>query len=1772
MEKLTEEQRQKVIKMSSDSIKAKLVKAGSDPEKVKAMSREQLLNAIAEFELVFKEPEVLPTVPPGAVGGYTAGPPVGLSMEQYEMWIKLEQRKLEAEERREKEKLEVEERRERDKLEAEERREKERLEVEKAKLEVEKAKLEAEERREKERLQVQKALEERRLEVENRVHAEQRELQYRLHAESMEVQQAKIKAEEEKVKGLAYRTKQIMATLKDVVGMFPVDVLDITSYFDSLENTFKTYEVDGDLKSQVLRSRLHEKAKILVSRLPQEILDSYEDLKKYLLKEYQISPLKLRDRFYSLNKVSEETYTMLATKLRNTWSYYLQGRGGIDSVEQLISLTCADRLKELVPKACLDFILAQEKESWLDEKQIASLADTYMSTHYKDGNPRVGLSVPIGKQGFKSKYSPGKGQSKSDSGHESSTTAGATSKGDSTNRSNPAKNKEFNSLVECYNCGKLGHMKKDCTKPKKVNGNGKRYGNGSGHKTHSVTVTDLVETEVKSVRVKVDVIEDKVNCTLKVNHKSDVANINICDVSSIGVEPVTVNDLCTESEGDLNCCLASADSNLVNVYPSVESQESVIIQAAVISERPFTDVCIEQVTDQKALIDSGSEICCIDSKYVKHLKLPVVNKVKLSGLRGKGENRDVVLLKVRKPTPPNQINIAPPVYVSFAVVPELNEEVIITPPVNRLLDQVATFNVPAAPIVPDVAGNVVVKLKDGYTIKPELPMSSVIRSQPSNRVKVKGELDLFPEGLCLNLLYDNDVNSSASTVQQRAESCDNSTPSTSTSTVPDVVMELNSEGDGTKVAGVVALAQEQANCSKLQSICKQAQKGKGGFFVENGIVYHREKTQGCSVRQLVLPECRYKAVLQMAHDAAFAGHMGSKSTANRIRLHFYIPNIKEVVKEYIETCDVCQRRDKRKDWVRNRVPIRPIERGDELPFNHLVMDCIGPIIPVNDPVVAKPEYNYALVLVDKYSRWPMAYPLKSLSAKATCDKLVEVFMTFAIPKVISSDCGSNFTAELTKEVMSRLGCSPRFDTPGHPEAAGLVERCNQSIKTIIFKLAESNPRGWHKLLPFVLWALRERPNSTTHISPYTLIYGRVPQGPLSVLKEHWEGKQELPLNIGKGPEEYLQALKENLEVAKRYAEYYSPEEQSRYASTYNKESTDRHYSVGDQVLVLAPEGSKLYSRWHGPGTIVKVKSPYSYIVEVEGKQRHLHANNIRKYNVRLNNCAVIYDDDTDFGSVETVEVNNSNEELPSKKIDVGCLRHLTDEQKSQLLAVLDKYPDVFSDKPGFISVEEHRIELEENRSDNSKFIAHRMREYKIPEALKEEVDKQIQEMLQLGIISPSKSDMASPLVCVLKGHKGQNKVRLAVDFRYLNKFTKGDAYPAPDLQQTLQEVSRFKYISCFDAKCGYWQIPVHPDHRKLTGFVCNGKFYEFNRMPFGLKCAGNTFVRAMDKILQNVKEFCKPFVDDMAVGSYTWPEHLECLDKFLQTLREAKVTLNLKKSSFAKSEVKFIGHVIGGGKIKPDPEKLRGLSSIKPPTTKREVRRLIGFFSYFRTFVKDFADISKCITDLTRKEASNKVCWEEKHQVALDRLKQALLQNCKPLHTVDFKKRFILSVDASLHAVGCCLMQESFVEGEVNKKEEKDKRLYPIAFASAKLTETQSKWATIEREAYAVIWALNKYRHWLLFAEVVIYSDHNPLSYLTTAAPKSAKLTRWSLALQEYNICFKYKPGKEQSVPDFLSRVNCVNCVDRSGKPINPDNVRKSYITKTCNNVLKFIY
>jgi hypothetical protein len=388
--------------------------------------------------------------------------------------------------------------------------------------------------------------------------------------------------------------------------------------------------------------------------------------------------------------------------------------------------------------------------------------------------------------------------------------------------------------------------------------------------------------------------------------------------------------------------------------------------------------------------------------------------------------------------------------------------------------------------------------------------------------------------------------------------------------------------------------------------------------------------------------------------------------------------------------------------------------------------------------------------------------------------------------------------------------------------------------------------------------------------------------------------------------------------------------------------------------------------------------------------------------------------------------------------------------------------------------------------------------------------------------------MASPIVAVLKGPSGKGGVRLAIDYRFVNSHSSGDAFVMPHLLDSIQKVGAARYISLFDARSGYWQLGVKESCKWLTAFAYEGALYEWNRMPFGMKSSGNSFCRCIEILIAPIRDFCFPFVDDMAVCSNNWTQHLSHLCSFFREIRKSGLTLSLKKCSLVQHEVRFVGHIVGSGRHRPDADKLATISDLARPVTKKDVRKMVGFFNYFHSYVPSLAELCVPFTNVLAKDKPNIIVWTEVENLAFERLKQALSDCVKAnLYIAQWGKPFGIHCDASKIAVGSCLVQW-----------DDEGRERPISFASSKLSGAQLNWAAIEKEAYAIIWSLNKFKTWVFGAPITIFADSNPLTYLTESAPKSAKLTRWALALQEFDITFKYTKGSEHVVPDYLSRPN----------------------------------
>lgn len=240
--------------------------------------------------------------------------------------------------------------------------------------------------------------------------------------------------------------------------------------------------------------------------------------------------------------------------------------------------------------------------------------------------------------------------------------------------------------------------------------------------------------------------------------------------------------------------------------------------------------------------------------------------------------------------------------------------------------------------------------------------------------------------------------------------------------------------------------EQQLKDPTLKEAWENGRRKRSGMLIKDGLLFHRDRLLGQNVHQLVLPAQRRPEVMGLAHESCWGGHLGFRKTKARVKYAFYWPGIERDIREHCSSCRGCQVRSDLRQT--DRVPTTPLTTP-EFPFQTVNIDVIGPL----DTPSARGQ-RYALCVIDLCTRWPEVVCLRSLSAKATCEALLTIFSRTGIPSVICSDCGTNFTAQLTREFLARLGCSPRFSTPDHPDSNGAVERWNRVFKNMLFHVIE----------------------------------------------------------------------------------------------------------------------------------------------------------------------------------------------------------------------------------------------------------------------------------------------------------------------------------------------------------------------------------------------------------------------------------------------------------------------------------------------------------------------------------------------------------------------------------------------------------------------------------------------------------------------------------------------------------------------------------------------
>lgn len=470
------------------------------------------------------------------------------------------------------------------------------------------------------------------------------------------------------------------------------------------------------------------------------------------------------------------------------------------------------------------------------------------------------------------------------------------------------------------------------------------------------------------------------------------------------------------------------------------------------------------------------------------------------------------------------------------------------------------------------------------------------------------------------------------------------------------------------------------------------------------------------------------------------------------------------------------------------------------------------------------------------------------------------------------------------------------------------------------------------------------------------------------------------------------------------------------------------------------------------------------------------------------------------------------------------------EQKAALDKIVQLFPSCELEGLGKTSLLKHTINIGDAMPIKQRY-------HSVSPAVEQKMFAEVDRMLSLGVIEVSRSAWNSPVTVVAKSN---GKSRLCLDARHLNSVTKKDAYPMPLIDGILARLNETYYISSIDLKDAFWQIELDEQSREKTAFTVPGRpLYQFTRMPFGLCNAAQSMCRLMDLVIPSeMREFIFVYIDDLLIVSSDFETHMERLQLVANCLRQANLTINVSKSKFCMRSIRYLGHIVGDGQLRADPERIKCISQFPVPTTVKQVRRFLGMAGWYQRYINNYSAIAAPMTDLFKKV--DRFCWTPQAQTAFDALKISLT-TAPVLRHPNFQLPFYIQCDASKIGVGGVLFQ--LIDGEE----------HPIAFMSKKLNTAQQNYSVTELECLAAVLCVKRFRCYIEGMAFTIITDHASLKWLMNQKDLTGRLARWSLKLQAFDFTIIHRKGAANIVPDALSRVEIDEIISAVGKPLELD-------------------
>lgn len=491
---------------------------------------------------------------------------------------------------------------------------------------------------------------------------------------------------------------------------------------------------------------------------------------------------------------------------------------------------------------------------------------------------------------------------------------------------------------------------------------------------------------------------------------------------------------------------------------------------------------------------------------------------------------------------------------------------------------------------------------------------------------------------------------------------------------------------------------------------------------------------------------------------------------------------------------------------------------------------------------------------------------------------------------------------------------------------------------------------------------------------------------------------------------------------------------------------------------------------------------------------------------------------TPTGSVETIAIDEGETEIADVKIESNLNR----EEREALHNVLKKFLVTTKNFLGRTNAIEHDITLIEGAKP---FIC---RPHLYSREMEAKINAEIDDMLEKDIICKSKSPCCSPLVPVIKA---DGSIRICIDSRKLNNLTIKDKHPIPNIPHLLARIEGFKYVCVLDLSKAFWQIPLSAKRKRgqfasaqeMTAFIVPGRgLFQFKVMPFGLCNSPATQCRLMHEVLGYDLANLFVYMDDILLVAQSAEEMFGLLEEVAKRLRRANLSINIKKSKFFAERVNYVGYVLSPDGLTVDEEKVAAMRSFPQPKTLKALRRFLGLSGYYRRLIKGYSQIASPLTDMLKKDGG--LNWTPERINAFEQLKEALC-SAPVVANPDLDAPFTIQSDASDTAAGAALTQ---VQGGKERV---------IAYYSHKWDAAQRNWCAPEKEAGAVLLAIEHFRSYIWGKRFTVITDAKALTHVKSISTDgSSRLSRWAVQLNAYDLIIKHRPGVQSVVPDALSR------------------------------------